>query len=58
MHKIKSVLEVIINERSYQLECSTESPLGEIYDVLTQMKSFVIEKMKEAEQASEVKENG
>lgn len=49
MHKIQSVLEIQINERSYKLECSTESPLGEIYDALTKMKIFIIEKMQQAE---------
>lgn len=58
MHKMRSILEVTIGERSFKLECAPESTLGEIYDALSQMKSFVIEKMKEAEEASKVKENG
>lgn len=40
-------LEVKKNERIYRLSCDNESPLGETYDVLTEMMSYVSEKMKE-----------
>lgn len=42
-------LEVKIGERAYQLLCEVDSPIGEVHDVLSQMKLYVINKMKEAE---------
>lgn len=47
MIKQKTVFEITINERSYRLECSPDSPLGELHDALSQMKSFVVERIKE-----------
>jgi hypothetical protein len=60
MIKTTTVLEAKIGERTYQLECAPESPLGELHDALSMMKGFVIEKMKEADKASkpEEKPNG
>jgi hypothetical protein len=42
-------LEVKIGERVYQLLCAVDSPVGEVHDVLSQMKMYVIDKMKEIE---------
>lgn len=39
--------EIKIGERAYQLLCDQQSPLGELYDVLSQMKGHVVNKMKE-----------
>lgn len=52
MLKNKLVLEVRINERLYSLEISPESPLGEIYDALNQIRGFIIEKMVEEQKNS------
>ena len=49
MIKQKIVLEVKIGERIYELDCSPDSPLGEIHDALSSMKFMIIEKMKDAE---------
>lgn len=57
MIKQKTILEVNSNNRVYSLECSPDSPLGELFDALSQMKSFIIEKMKETEQDIEVKKD-
>ena len=38
-------IEVKFNERSYILECSPDSPLGELYDAVTQIRNFVINKI-------------
>ena len=40
-------IEVKIGERSYQMLCELNSPLGELHDALTQMKHLIINKMKE-----------
>lgn len=47
MIKNKTIIEVKMNERIYQLECYPESPLGEVHDALCLMKSYVIERMKQ-----------
>lgn len=56
--KDKKSLEVKIGERVYAFDCDPSSPLGEIHDALCQMKSFVINKMIDAEKkpASEIAE--
>jgi hypothetical protein len=45
MIKQKTVLEVKIGERAYELFCAADSPLGELHDALLQMKGFCVEKM-------------
>ena len=42
-------LEVKKNERIYRFNCENESPLGETYDVLTEMLAYVCEKIKEVQ---------
>jgi hypothetical protein len=49
MLKNNTVLEIKIGERNYQFYCSPDSPLGELYDVLHQMKSFIVQKILDAE---------
>jgi hypothetical protein len=48
-----SKLEVKIGERVYQLLCQIDSPIGEVHDALSQMKLFVINRMKEVEISSQ-----
>ena len=45
MIKQKTILEVKIGERCYELYCSSDSPLGELHDALLQMKGFCVDKM-------------
>lgn len=49
--------EIKIGERSYQLLCSWDSPLGEIHDALMQMKGYCVQRMAEAQKAEEDKNN-
>lgn len=49
MLKNKSVLEVVKGAREYQFSCEPDSPLGEVFDALCQMKSYVVEKINEAQ---------
>ena len=51
MVKNKIVLEVKKDDRLYELVCDNNSPLGELYDSLSQMLHFVVEKIKETEAA-------
>lgn len=53
MLKQKVVLEVNVKDKHYQLECFPDSPLGEVYDVLCQMKAYVIQRMSDEQKASE-----
>ncbi len=41
-------LEIDKLERKYFFECDRNSPLGEIYDVISQMQHYVLEKMIES----------
>lgn len=53
-----SKIEIKIGERFYQLLCQGDSPLGELHDVLSQMKGFVVEKMQEIDRASKEQADG
>lgn len=55
MIKQKAVLEVTIGERCYQMECYSDAPLGEVHDALSRMKGYIIQRMVEAEKATEPK---
>ena len=55
MIKNQTVLEVKKGERIYQLSLSSERPLGELFDVLMEMRGFVIERLQEASKAEIVK---
>jgi len=46
----KIQFELKKNERSYQLIISPDSPLGELYDVLSEMRGYVFNRLKEAEE--------
>lgn len=46
MLKQDAVLEVKKEERVYRLHLNNDSPLGEVFDVISEMQSFIIEKMK------------
>lgn len=48
-----TTLEVKIGERIYKLLCAIDSPLGEVHDVLCQMKGFVVGKINEANKAEQ-----
>jgi len=50
MIKNKTTLEHKIGERLYQLVLDSDSPLGEVFDVLCHMKAFVVKKINESVQ--------
>jgi hypothetical protein len=56
MLKTNAQLEIKIGERVYQLNLPSDAPLGEAHDALFQMRSFVISKINEAQQADKEKE--
>ena len=51
MFKQITVGEVKRGERTYQLLCDPASPLGELHDVLLEMKSHCIERMEAIQKA-------
>ena len=53
MLKAKTVIEVKVNDRTYQLECYSDSPLGEVYDALVSMRAFIINMMVEQQKKEE-----
>lgn len=53
MIKNKIFLEVKRAERVYQLSLDPDSQLGECFDVLSEMRAYVIEKLNEAEKSSQ-----
>lgn len=46
----KTVIEVTKNERVYSLELSADSPLGELHDVLVEMRGYVIQRAQDAQE--------
>lgn len=49
MIKQATLLEIKKNERNYVLSLDPLSPLGEIYDVLQEMRHFIFQKIKDVE---------
>lgn len=55
MIKNHLILEVKKNERVYQMHLSPDSPLGECFDILTEMRSYVLEKINSSVQEEQIK---
>lgn len=54
----KTIMQVSKNERIYELECSNDAPLGEVFDALCEMQLAVIERMSETvQQDKQIKED-
>jgi hypothetical protein len=49
MIKNLTILEIEKGDRKYCLSCSPDSPLGELHDVISEMKAFVVEKINESQ---------
>lgn len=56
MESEKFRLKVEKKDREYILECSSSSPLGELYDAISEMRSFVINKILEDHKGRELQE--
>lgn len=56
MLKQSANLEIVKDDRVYSLTLPTSAPLGEVHDVLFQMRSFVVDKINEAIKADIPKE--
>lgn len=53
MIRNETVLEVKKGERSYRLYCEGNSPLGELFDALSEMQGFIVSKIKESQPKKE-----
>jgi hypothetical protein len=51
MIKNTSILEIKKEERVYQLHCAPDSNLGELHDVLTEMRGFIVNRMVEIDKS-------
>jgi hypothetical protein len=56
MIKNQVVFEIKKGDRNYQLLISSDSPLGELFDVLTEMRSYVVKRIEDASSAEKEKE--
>ena len=56
MIKNLASLEIKKGERLYRMLVENDSPLGEVFDVLSEMRSFVFERVKAVEEESKKKE--
>lgn len=50
MIKTKTVLEVKIGERTFCLECDPLSTLGELFDAVSRMQLFIVERINQSQQ--------
>jgi len=57
MIKQQVILEVKRDERIYQLHLPANSPLGEVHDILFQMRSYIVEQINESLKIDQPKEN-
>ncbi len=51
MIKNKTILEIVKNEKTFQLSLDPNASLGEIFDALCEMRQFVVDKINEAHKA-------
>ena len=56
MLQSKAVLHIEKNDRVYELSLEQISPLGEVYDVINEMRAFIIQRMNEVAQAEAQKQ--
>jgi hypothetical protein len=56
MLKNISTLEEKVGERVYRFLCETDSPLGEVHDVICKMKSFIVQRINQAHEVDTPKE--
>ena len=53
MIKNKTFLEVKKGDRNYQFICEVESPVGEVYDALSEMRGYTIDIINKSNQAAQ-----
>lgn len=53
MVKQQYILEVKRNDRVYQLQMACDSPLGEIFDALCEMQSYIVQSINNSQKKPE-----
>jgi len=56
MLKLANIFEVVRGDKVYTLTLPSNAPLGELHDVLFQLRSFVVDKINESIAADKPKE--
>ena len=56
MLKTKTVIQAQVRDRIYSLELDPESPLGEAYDAVNQIRGFIIKMINDEDEKSKPKE--
>lgn len=56
MIKTQTILEIRKGDRDYKLLLSPDSPIGEVYDVLSEMRAFCLQKINDAQAAEQPKQ--
>lgn len=49
MIRQQSVLEVVSGEHSFSFTCGNDAPLGQVFDALSQMRAYVIERIQQSQ---------
>jgi len=53
MIKTQACFEIKNNDRTYRFYCDNDSPLGETFDALKQMQSYVIDRIQDTNKSPE-----
>jgi len=48
MLKQKTILEIVKGDKTYQLHCDPNANLGELHDVLSEWKAYVVKRITDA----------
>lgn len=56
MLKQTAILEIVRQDRVYTMVLPSNAPLGELFDVIFQMRSFVVDKISESVKLDQPKE--
>lgn len=51
-----TVIQAVKNDREYRFSLQPDAPIGEVYDVITEMRLFVAQKIQEQINAEKPKE--
>lgn len=51
--KNQTLISIKKEDRIYEFKCVNEAPLGEVFDALSLMRNYVVQRIQEAEKASE-----
>lgn len=53
MIRSKTILEIKNEKRTFEFLCEQDSPLGEVYDALSAMRNYIVQRIQENEKKPE-----